>query len=85
MPRSRGQRTRSLAAAIASIAALGVTLGLTLPLLSLALADDRPLLEALRAVDVPLVPHAIAPREEAQGAYEEALQRHLSRAAGLFG
>lgn len=52
---------------------------------SLALADDRPLLEALRAVDVPLVPHAIAPRDEAQGAYEEALQRHLSRAAGLFG
>lgn len=37
MPLSRGQRTRSLAAAIASIAALGVTLGLTLPLLSLAL------------------------------------------------
>ena len=52
---------------------------------SLALADDRPLLEALRAVDVPLVPHAIAPREEVQGAYEEALQRHLSLAVGLFG
>ena len=37
MPLSRGQRTRSLGAAIASITALGVTLGLTLPLLSLAL------------------------------------------------
>jgi len=51
---------------------------------SLALADDRPLVEALRTVHVPLEPETIEPCEETRGVYEEALSRHLERAAGLF-
>ncbi len=52
---------------------------------SLALAQDAPLIEALREVRVPLESLAIEPSEEARGPYEEALTRHLERAAGLFG
>ena len=51
---------------------------------ALALADDRPLVEALRAVHVPLEEEVVEPSEGARGPYEEALSRHLQRAQGLF-
>ena len=52
---------------------------------SLALAADAPLIEALREVRVPLELEAIEPSDQARSPYEEALARHLERAAGLFG
>lgn len=52
---------------------------------SLALADERPLADALRAIPVPLEPQAIEPNGRVVGAYREALSRHLERSAQLFG
>jgi len=52
---------------------------------SLALADERPMIDALRATSVPLEPDAIDPCEEMRDIYGEALTRHLERAESLFG